>query len=382
MLYNLYYETGGVSTVVNTLLKELKKKDELKIYSISIVYGKRIIKYENDYSIILPAFFRKLPQIIRFLIETPLSLFLIKRIRPDIIHAHSINSLAIAGSLINIPKIFTIHGVFKDQINFRKSKFSLLDKINNKGIVNIEKFLINRYDNIISISPYTFEQIKKIRNSENDYKIYNVYNPIDTIFYNEHNIENNKDKKAKIFFGGRIWKLKGVKELVYAFYEIIKKGIDAELIIAGEAITESDKKYLSDINKFIIENNINDYVKFVGYLDKEQMIENINNSNVIVLYSYQESSPMIISEAIAMQKAVVVSNIPGIRHLVKNNINGFIVEKNDISGLSMSIYKIIANKELKNYFESNAINIARNFNAKTVAIQTMKIYQQMLERKK
>ena len=48
-----------------------------------------------------------------------------------------------------------------------------------------------------------------------------------------------------------------------------------------------------------------------------------------------------------MWKTLVSTNCGGLVELIKNNINGYIVNKNNITGFSEKIYKLIVNKELR-----------------------------------
>ena len=49
----------------------------------------------------------------------------------------------------------------------------------------------------------------------------------------------------------------------------------------------------------------------------------------------------------ACGKPLVSTNCGGLVELIKNNINGYIVNKNNITGFSEKIYKLIVNKELR-----------------------------------
>ena len=62
-----------------------------------------------------------------------------------------------------------------------------------------------------------------------------------------------------------------------------------------------------------------------------------------------------------MWKTLVSTNCGGLVELIKNNINGYIVNKNNITGFSEKIYKLIVNKELRYKWEMKVIGDIINF---------------------
>ena len=75
----------------------------------------------------------------------------------------------------------------------------------------------------------------------------------------------------------------------------------------------------------------------------------------------------------------LISNIGGIPDMVRNGINGFLVDEKDHIGLAKQIMEILNNKDLREQMRENARNIAvQEYSQELQAKRYILLYQSIL----
>ena len=76
------------------------------------------------------------------------------------------------------------------------------------------------------------------------------------------------------------------------------------------------------------------------------------------LPSYREGFPKSLIEACASGCAIVTSNVPGCRDVIKNNYNGYLCLPKNIDSLYSKLDKLINNKKIREIFFKNSRKLA------------------------
>ena len=160
---------------------------------------------------------------------------------------------------------------------------------------------------------------------------------------------NNNLKKKKIILSvARLTYQKNINLLLEGFSrsDAIKK--DWKLVILGSGEEKSD--LIKKCRSLKISNN----VIFKGF------VKNINFwykiAGIFVSTSRFEGMPNALIEAIYFKSAVIGSNIPGIKYLIKHKYSGLIFKENDNQSLANSINSLIENHNIRKKFSLNAYN--------------------------
>jgi glycosyltransferase involved in cell wall biosynthesis len=138
----------------------------------------------------------------------------------------------------------------------------------------------------------------------------------------------------------------GIDTLIQAFslaYNILKNNYNIKLKIAG---TGKQKKYLKNlVSDLKLEQN----VEFSGYIQHSKVPEYLNNLDIYIAVSRQDSESfgVAVLEASACGLPVIVSRVGGLPEVVKENITGLIVEKNNSEQLAQAIVKLVKNQQLR-----------------------------------
>ncbi|MEM2294220.1 MAG: glycosyltransferase [Nitrososphaerota archaeon] len=144
-------------------------------------------------------------------------------------------------------------------------------------------------------------------------------------------VSRNKRANAVIYYG-RISREKGIFDLLRA-WSIIEKKADAHLYIAGRF---EDYKTRVKFNKAIKKYNLK-AVKYLGYLDRNELFKLAPNTSVLAYPSYRDSFSLVVLESLFMGLRVVAYNIPALHFIYRQNPNVKLVPVGDFERLATSI---------------------------------------------
>ncbi|MFH1318166.1 MAG: glycosyltransferase family 4 protein [Candidatus Omnitrophota bacterium] len=270
----------------------------------------------------------------------------------DILHTHlphpwSADISAIVAMLKNKPLFLTYHNdIFGRGIN----KF-----IANVYNFSALKFLLKKAHKIFITSDGYRQKSSFLKPFDN--KIITAPLGVDLEEFRAVNLDEVK-KENIIFFMSKLdkfHKYKGLDCLLASVRKAIKK-VPLKLYIGGEGeLIEYYKNIVKDYG-------LGDVVRFLGYLDDEQLIKNYNLCDIFVLPSIsatQEGFGLVTLEAMACKKPVVVTDLVGVADDVKNSSAGIVVAPKDSDSLAQSLVYLIENDEERHLRGENAFRLVR-----------------------
>lgn len=144
--------------------------------------------------------------------------------------------------------------------------------------------------------------------------------------------KNNISDEAFVYvFIGRVTKDKGINELLQAYKNIENK--DTYLMLLGN--TEIDHTVNSELYDWSRKN------KNIIYVGNTNIVEQyLSAADCYVLPSYREGFGLSVIEAEAMGVPVIVTDIPGPKDAMINNITGVTVKKADVESLEKAMVGI------------------------------------------
>lgn len=278
---------------------------------------------------------------------------IIKEIKPDILHAHYATSYGLLGALCKFhPYILSVWGsdVFdfpnegKIKKQMLKYNLSKADKIlSTSKVMAIET---NKYiDKDIEVTPFGVDLNRFV-------PFNNKYEDKDEIV-----IGSIKTLEAKY----------GMEYLLRGFAKVQHKYPDKKLKleIAGKG---SQKEFLETLAK---ELGVEEKVKFLGFLNGDEVIEAFNRFDIAVFPSTLDSESFGVAavEAQACGTPVIVSNVGGLPEATKPNTSSLLVRKNNSGDIAEALEKLILDKDLRitmgkngRKFVEDNFNIEDNFN--------------------
>lgn len=256
---------------------------------------------------------------------------IIKKEKPDILHAHYASSYGLLGSLVNYsPYILSVWGSDIYLFPKRNILYKLLIKYNLK---RADYIFSTSHDMARETQLYTKKNIKITPFG------------VDTSLFRPNATYLRKNSE-KIIIGTvkSLSKIYGIDYLIKAF-SLIKKAYPdkpIELHIAGKGEQE---EYLKSLCK---ELGIVKDVKFLGYLNnQEDIVKTFNTFDIAVFPSLSESFGVAALEAQSCGIPVIVTNVGGFPEVVKDKITGLIIDKEDINQLFAAIKYLIDNEDIR-----------------------------------
>lgn len=135
-------------------------------------------------------------------------------------------------------------------------------------------------------------------------------------------------------FNGR----KGHKELIEALKLLKEKGIIVNLKCAGEDWDNG----MALLTNYAKELGVEKQVEFLGFLNRQQLSEMLDNSDIFVLPTRAEGLPRVIIEAMAKGLPCVSTRVSGNHELLAAN---YLVDYDDVETLADRIGSLVRNRE-------------------------------------
>jgi len=189
---------------------------------------------------------------------------------------------------------------------------------------------------------------------------------------NSSNSHARKNGHKSILFLSRVEKAKGIYETIDSFQNLKSKFPHLELDIAG---TGSE---LDNVKKYVAEKEVKS-VNFLGWIDGDQKVKALNDSDIFVLASYSEGMPICVLEAMASGKSVVTTDVGGIKDFFEDGQMGLKVKVQDTHDLEQKFEQLLSNPELMDRIgKYNVVYVKERFSAIQVAKRLENIYEDVI----
>lgn len=180
------------------------------------------------------------------------------------------------------------------------------------------------------------------------------------------------DGPAVVMLPARLLWDKGVGEFVDAARLLRERGLAARFVLAGSSDpgnpTAVPSQRLDEWQK-------QNLVEWWGWQDN--MLAAYSRATLICLPSYREGVPTALIEAAACGRAIVTTDVPGCREIVRHNENGLLVPVRDPVALANALQTLLENPALRRKFADAGRRIAVDeFDIQRVVRSTLAYYDQ------
>lgn len=132
-------------------------------------------------------------------------------------------------------------------------------------------------------------------------------------------------------------------------------GYDASLCMVGP---DSDGT-LKKVQEFAQQKEVE--VQFTGKLTKQEWVDLSKDYNVFINTTNVDNTPLSVIEAMALGLPIVSTNVGGMPYLIKNEIHGLLVEKDNVEAMTAAIISLFENSEKRDQMVLNARALAETF---------------------
>ncbi|TJX68819.1 glycosyltransferase family 4 protein [Soehngenia saccharolytica] len=242
---------------------------------------------------------------------------------------------------------------------------------------SVEKWLSKYTDCLITINEEDYN-IAKAKFKAKEVKLVNGVG-IDLTKFSPQTTDNKIKLREKygfnqndfiLFYAGELNSNKHQDFLIEVVGRLKSKIPNIKLLLAGKGIK------LNEYKSLVAKMKLNDSIYFLGYRNDINSLLQI--SDVAVSSSKREGLPVNVMEAMVTGLPLVVTNCRGNRDLVKNGINGYVVDIDDIEGFANSIYKIYSDDTLYRKFSEASLNLIKRYSLENVSKDMEEIYTKYL----
>ncbi|MGH7195564.1 MAG: glycosyltransferase family 4 protein [Candidatus Saccharimonadales bacterium] len=294
--------------------------------------------------------------------ELTTTFFTCLRCRPFILNAHWLIPQGFVAvllkPLLGCKVVITIHGA---------DVFTL-----NGAVASAAKrFGLKRADAVVCNSSATLAVCEKLY-PRDDYKIISMGIDVDEFKAKK---SSSKNGRLKILFVGRLVEAKGVIFLCQAVEQLVRSGeTNLEATIIGGGTEEAG------LQKYIKHHKLEKYIKLIGWVDHDRLPEYYAAADVFVGPSliskngWQEAFGLVFAESLATGTPVIGTKTGGIKDIVIDGENGFLVDQKNSRQIADRLQSLIDDpKLLKKMQAKSRQHIVDNFSWSAIT----KKYQQV-----
>ena len=299
----------------------------------------------------------------------------------DIIHSHCyrhphVDISTLIGNFKSVPTILHGHGPFfqKQSLSLKKSiLYSLYDR-------QAKRVLLKRVDGIIALTRDEKQQyvmlgadpqkITVIPNAASD-DCFGQTNP--TAFIKKYKLSGKKI----ILYLSFLHYLKRPDLLIKALPALVKEVPDLILLLVGP-----DAGMIDHIKKIGAELGVESNFKWLGPLYGKEKHQAYQAADFFVLPSDEEPFGIVILEAMAHKKPVIVSDAVGPSEIIEHGETGFIVKRGNVDQIIEFSLKLLTDQSLRARMGEKGCETAINkYSVSSVVDQVEAMYYRLIESK-
>jgi len=171
------------------------------------------------------------------------------------------------------------------------------------------------------------------------------------------------DGPLRLLTVGRFDPIKGYGVLLEAIRQLRDRGVDVKLTMVGDGPTLRETRQLAEAL------GVAERVTFTGAVGQDHIREHYAGADALVISSFMEGIPVVLMEAMAMELAVVSTNVAGIPELITHGEHGLLCEAGSAEKLAAAIEHLANDRSLISRMgRAGRERIIRDFNIATIGV--------------
>jgi glycosyltransferase involved in cell wall biosynthesis len=177
-----------------------------------------------------------------------------------------------------------------------------------------------------------------------------------------------------VVLASRMLRDKGVVEFVEAARELREAGVAARFVLVGETDPGNPTAISAEQLQTWADEGV---IEWWGH--QNDMRKVLSQSNIVCLPSLREGVPKVLIEAAACGRAIVTTDAPGCREIVREGENGLLVPVRDSKALADALRLLIESAPLRALMGAKGREIAvSEFSVERVVGETLGVYRELL----
>lgn len=261
-----------------------------------------------------------------------------------------------------------ITNIFGKKVIFAPRSGMSLDDYKNSKFMRWYMSIVIKSSTYIMCQGQFWKDFYLKMDSNNEEKFVIVHNWINEEEYKD--VEFNLSHATfKILYIGWLEKFKGILDLLESLKKISDKKIEFICNVYGNGSLKND------LEKFIIDNKLENKVFLKGWASKDIKRDAYKKSDLFILPSHFEGFPNSLLESMSAEMPVISSRVGAVEDIVKDNYNGLLFDHKNIDQLIEKIELMINNPTSR---KEMAINAKKTISEKFTISQAVEKFKEIL----
>ena len=272
---------------------------------------------------------------------------LIKRLKPDIVHAHMMSG-ALLAFVLNTPR-----------------QFALVTCVHNEW--QSSSSLMRVGDRVIAVSDATRRAMRARGLSDKQLRV--VRNgPLGSPRANFDNLSVPRLARPSLLTVCGLYRRKGVLDLIEAFAAIAAKHPAVRLYIAGDG---PDRRLFEDTVAGL---RLRDRIEFLGFVANPAPL--FASADIFVMASHSEPFGLVFAEAREAGCAIVGSDVGGIPEVLEQGAAGLLTPPKDPAALAAALDRLLSDREFRETLGRRAQKNLGWLSCTRMAEETLEVYRE------
>ncbi|GHA50354.1 glycoside hydrolase [Salinimicrobium marinum] len=235
-----------------------------------------------------------------------------------------------------------------------------------------EKEALKDADRLLSVSEFTAKQTAEIFKLKKNISV--IPNSVDTEYFNPYSKDIVPD--TLLYFGSLIRK-KGVLELAQIFNIVVEQKPEVKLLLLGKDVNDIfENKSTLELFQQKLSPEAKGQVQHIPGVAYERIREYIASAAVVVLPSFAEALPMTWLEAMAMEKALVTSNIGWAKEVMIYGETGYTEDPTNHFAYAEKILRLLqAPERAQQMGKAAREQVVKKFSTEVIVQRNNKFYK-------
>jgi glycosyltransferase involved in cell wall biosynthesis len=186
---------------------------------------------------------------------------------------------------------------------------------------------------------------------------------------------NKEDREKYVLYTGILRARKGLFDLVECARYVCDANLNVRFVICGTG------PFLRTLEKKVRRLGLDKKVVFLGYVQKEMLIQLYQNATLHVTPSHYEGLPTVVLEAMACGLPEVATKVGGNSEIIINDVNGYLVPPRSPREMADVILRLLADSALRERIGRAAREtIVNRFSWDKIADNVQRCYDSLIPR--
>lgn len=190
-------------------------------------------------------------------------------------------------------------------------------------------------------------------------------------------------KEKRIISVGRLHSQKNQKMMIEAFARVSEQFPEWKLVIYGEGPERDSLESLvsslfAKTHQQAVKSQVSSRISLPGR--SENIIDELNKSEIFAFSSDYEGMSNAVVEAFCVGLPIISTKVSGTEDFIKENKNGFLLERNDVDGMEIAMRKLMSDENLRKSIGNNNRQQANIFKIEHIFQQWENVVNKVVNR--